>query len=103
MTATWKVAPCLALGNTAVLKMSELSPLTADRLGELALEAGIPAGVLNVVQGYGATAGDALVRHHDVRARLVHRRHRHRAQHHEKRRAEEVLHGAGRQIAGADF
>ena len=68
MTATWKVAPCLALGNTAVLKMSELSPLTADRLGELALEAGIPAGVLNVVQGYGATAGDALVRHHDVRA-----------------------------------
>ncbi|EKI4655128.1 aldehyde dehydrogenase family protein [Escherichia coli] len=55
MTATWKVAPCLALGNTAVLKMSELSPLTADRLGELALEAGIPAGVLNVVQGYGAT------------------------------------------------
>ncbi len=40
MTATWKVAPCLALGNTAVLKMSELSPLTADRLGELALEAG---------------------------------------------------------------
>ena len=68
MTATWKTAPCLALGNTAVLKMSELSPLTADRLGELALEAGIPAGVLNVVQGYGATAGDALVRHHDVRA-----------------------------------
>ncbi|MCV3308474.1 aldehyde dehydrogenase family protein, partial [Leclercia adecarboxylata] len=68
MTATWKVAPCLALGNTAVLKMSELSPLTADRLGELALEAGIPAGVLNVVQGYGATAGDALVRHQDVRA-----------------------------------
>jgi len=68
MTATWKVAPCLALGNTAILKMSELSPLSADRLGELALEAGIPAGVLNVVQGYGATAGDALVRHHDVRA-----------------------------------
>ncbi|GAA5235765.1 5-carboxymethyl-2-hydroxymuconate semialdehyde dehydrogenase [Verticiella sediminum] len=68
MTATWKTAPCLALGNTAVLKMSELSPLTADRLGALALEAGIPPGVLNVVQGYGATAGDALVRHPDVRA-----------------------------------
>ncbi|CAJ0703661.1 5-carboxymethyl-2-hydroxymuconate semialdehyde dehydrogenase [Ralstonia wenshanensis] len=67
MTATWKVAPCLALGNTAVLKMSELSPLTADQLGRLALEAGIPPGVLNVVQGYGATAGDALVRHPDVR------------------------------------
>ncbi|CAB3716523.1 NAD/NADP-dependent betaine aldehyde dehydrogenase [Achromobacter deleyi] len=68
MTATWKTAPCLALGNTAVLKMSELSPLTADQLGLLALEAGIPAGVLNVVQGYGATAGDALVRHPGVRA-----------------------------------
>jgi len=67
MTATWKVAPCLALGNTAVLKMSELSPLTADQLGRLALEAGIPPGVLNVVQGYCATAGDALVRHPDVR------------------------------------
>ena len=68
MTATWKTAPCLALGNTAVLKMSELSPVTADRLGQLALEAGIPPGVLNVVHGYGATAGDALVRHPDVRA-----------------------------------
>ncbi len=68
MTATWKTAPCLALGNTAVLKMSELSPLTADQLGMLALEAGIPPGVLNVVQGYGATAGDALVRHPAVRS-----------------------------------
>ena len=68
MTATWKVAPCLALGNTAVLKMSELSPLTAARLGELALEAGIPNGVLNVVHGYGGEAGEALVTHRDVRA-----------------------------------
>lgn len=67
MTATWKVAPCLALGNTAVLKMSELSPLTADQLGKLALEAGVPKGVLNVVHGYGRDAGDALVRHPDVR------------------------------------
>ena len=67
MTATWKVAPCLALGNTAVLKMSELSPLTADRLGALALEAGVPAGVLNVVHGYGRDAGEALVRHPGVR------------------------------------
>ena len=67
MTATWKVAPCLALGNTAVLKMSELSPLSADRLGQLALEAGVPKGVLNVVHGYGRTAGEALVRHPDVR------------------------------------
>lgn len=68
MTATWKTAPCLALGNTAVLKMSELSPLTANELGRLAVEAGIPNGVLNIIQGYGATAGDALVKHPDVRA-----------------------------------
>ncbi len=68
MTATWKVAPCLAFGNTAVLKMSELSPLTAARLGELALEAGIPPGVLNVVHGFGKEAGEPLVAHPDVRA-----------------------------------
>ena len=68
MTATWKVAPCLAFGNTAVLKMSELSPLTAARLGELALEAGIPAGVLNIVHGFGKEAGEPLVAHPDVRA-----------------------------------
>lgn len=68
MTATWKVAPCLAFGNTAVLKMSELSPMTAARLGELALEAGIPAGVLNIVHGFGKEAGEPLVRHRDVRA-----------------------------------
>jgi 5-carboxymethyl-2-hydroxymuconic-semialdehyde dehydrogenase len=68
MTATWKVAPCLAFGNTAVLKMSELSPLTAARLGELALEAGLPPGVLNLVHGYGKEAGEPLVAHPDVRA-----------------------------------
>jgi len=68
MTATWKTAPALAFGNTAVLKMSELSPLSAARLGELALEAGIPAGVLNVVHGFGKDAGEALCRHPDVRA-----------------------------------
>src|ERR1700691_3269921 len=68
MTATWKVAPALAFGNTAVLKMSELSPMSAARLGELALEAGIPAGDLNVVHGYGAEPGEPLCRHPDVRA-----------------------------------
>ena len=68
MTATWKVAPCLAFGNTAVLKMSELSPLTAARLGDLALEAGIPPGVLNLVHGYGKDAGEPLCAHPDVRA-----------------------------------
>ena len=68
MTATWKVAPALAFGNTAVLKMSELSPLSAARLGELALEAGVPAGVLNVVHGFGPEAGEPLCQHPDVRA-----------------------------------
>ncbi|MEY3474830.1 MAG: NAD/NADP-dependent betaine aldehyde dehydrogenase [Pseudomonadota bacterium] len=68
MTATWKVAPCLAFGNTAALKMSELSPMTAARLGELALEAGVPAGVLNIVHGYGKEAGEPLCAHPDVRA-----------------------------------
>ena len=68
MTATWKVAPCLAFGNTAVLKMSELSPMSAARLGELALEAGIPPGVLNLVHGTGKDAGEPLVKHPDVRA-----------------------------------
>jgi 5-carboxymethyl-2-hydroxymuconic-semialdehyde dehydrogenase len=68
MTATWKVAPCLAFGNTAVLKMSELSPMTASRLGELALEAGIPPGVLNIVHGLGKDAGEPLCAHPDVRA-----------------------------------
>jgi 5-carboxymethyl-2-hydroxymuconic-semialdehyde dehydrogenase len=68
MTATWKTAPALAFGNTAVLKMSELSPLTAARLGELALEAGIPPGVFNVVHGTGKEAGETLCRHRDVRA-----------------------------------
>ncbi len=68
MTSTWKVAPALAFGNTAVLKMSELSPLTATRLGELALEAGIPPGVLNLVHGYGKDVGEPLCQHPDVRA-----------------------------------
>lgn len=68
MTATWKTAPALAFGNTAVLKMSELSPMTASRLGELVLEAGIPAGVFNIVHGLGAAAGEPLISHPDVRA-----------------------------------
>ena len=66
MTGTWKTAPCLALGNTAVMKQSELSPLTTDFLGKLAMEAGVPAGVFNIVHGYGATTGDALIRNDDV-------------------------------------
>ena len=97
MTATWKVAPCLAFGNTAVLKMSELSPLTAARLGELALEAGIPAGVLNVVHGYGGEAGEALVLACRRARDLLHRLDRHRQPHRPERGPEEVLDGARRQ------
>ena len=66
--AAWKVAPALACGNTVVLKPAEQTPLTALRFGELAAEAGFPAGVLNVVPGFGKTAGAALVRHPEVDA-----------------------------------
>jgi 4-(gamma-glutamylamino)butanal dehydrogenase len=64
--AMWKVAPALAMGNSVVLKPAEQSPLTALKLGELALEAGLPPGVLNVVPGFGANAGKALALHMDV-------------------------------------
>ena len=68
MTGTWKIAPCLAFGNTAVLKMSELSPLSISRFGELATEAGLPPGVLNIVHGFGKETGEPLCAHPDVRA-----------------------------------
>jgi betaine-aldehyde dehydrogenase len=64
--ATWKLAPALACGNTVVLKPASLTPLSALRLGELALEAGIPPGVVNVVPGPGAAIGAALASHPDV-------------------------------------
>lgn len=64
--AMWKIAPALAAGNTVVLKPAEQSPMTAIRLAELAIEAGIPDGVLNVVPGMGTTAGRALALHMDV-------------------------------------
>ena len=66
MMAAWKVAPALAVGNSVLLKPAEQSPLTAIRLGELALEAGIPPGVLQIVPGFGETAGQALGLHPDV-------------------------------------
>jgi acyl-CoA reductase-like NAD-dependent aldehyde dehydrogenase len=66
--AAWKLGPALAAGNSVVLKPSEKSPLTALRLAELALEAGLPEGVFNVVPGYGAEAGEALALHMDVDA-----------------------------------
>jgi acyl-CoA reductase-like NAD-dependent aldehyde dehydrogenase len=64
--SSWKLGPALACGNTVVLKPAELTPLTALRLGELALEAGIPEGVLNVVAGSGSVVGQRLVEHPDV-------------------------------------
>ena len=66
LLACWKVAPALACGCSVVLKPSELTPLTALRLGEFCREAGVPEGVVNVVTGYGHTAGEALARHMDV-------------------------------------
>jgi acyl-CoA reductase-like NAD-dependent aldehyde dehydrogenase len=66
LMAAWKIGPVLAAGNSLVLKPSEKSPLTALRVAELALEAGVPAGVLNVVPGLGQTAGKALALHMDV-------------------------------------
>lgn len=64
--AAWKIAPALAVGNSVVLKPSEKSPLTALRLAEIALEAGIPDGVFNVVPGFGVEAGSPLALHMDV-------------------------------------
>src|SRR6267143_1245546 len=66
LLAAWKVAPALAAGNTVVLKPAEQTPLSALRLAALAPEAGLPAGVLNVVPGFGPTAGAALVDHPGV-------------------------------------
>jgi aminomuconate-semialdehyde/2-hydroxymuconate-6-semialdehyde dehydrogenase len=63
---TWKIAPALAAGNTCVAKPSELTPLTAQRLAELSLEAGVPAGVMNIVHGTGPKAGAAICAHPDI-------------------------------------
>lgn len=66
MIGMWKIAPALACGCTMVLKPAEDTPLTAIRIGELALEAGIPPGVLNVVPGRGSVAGQAIIDHPDI-------------------------------------
>ena len=66
MLTTWKVGPALAAGNTVVVKPPEWAPLTCSLLADLAAEAGLPAGVLNVVQGIGEDAGAALARHGDI-------------------------------------
>ena len=66
MLTTWKVGPALAAGNTVVVKPPEWAPLTCSLMADIAHAAGIPAGVLNVLQGIGETAGDALVNHQDL-------------------------------------
>jgi aminomuconate-semialdehyde/2-hydroxymuconate-6-semialdehyde dehydrogenase len=63
---SWKIAPAIASGNTCVAKPSELTPLTADALACLSIEAGVPNGVMNIVHGYGAKAGAAICAHPDV-------------------------------------
>src|SRR5436189_5062058 len=67
LMAAWKLGPALAMGNTVVLKPAEQTPLTALRLAELALEAGVPEGVFSVVTGAGSEVGEALIRHPIVR------------------------------------
>ena len=62
----WKLAPALATGNTVVMKTAEQTPLSALRVGELIVEAGFPAGVVNILSGYGPTAGAAIAYHHDI-------------------------------------
>ena len=66
LMVAWKWGPALAAGCTVVMKPAEQTPLSCLRMGELALEAGYPAGVINIVPGYGETAGDALVKHPGV-------------------------------------
>ena len=65
---TWKIAPALAAGNTVVAKPSELTPMTAFLLGQICTDAGLPAGVLNIVHGYGAEVGAAIVEHPQIKA-----------------------------------
>lgn len=67
MITIWKLAPALVTGNVLIIKTSEMSPLYAQRLAELVKEAGIPAGVVNIVPGEGASAGQALSEHMEVR------------------------------------
>src|SRR5205823_6607459 len=66
LMAAWKLGPALATGCTVVLKPAEQTPLSALRLAELCQQAGLPAGVLNVVTGYGETAGAALAAHREI-------------------------------------
>jgi len=65
---SWKIAPALAAGNCVVAKPTEVTPITADLLAQVCMEAGLPAGVLNIVHGYGHKAGSAITSHPDIKA-----------------------------------
>ena len=64
--AAWKLAPALACGNVSILKPAEQTPLTALRLGELIMEAGVPDGVVNILPGFGPGAGSAIAAHLEI-------------------------------------
>jgi acyl-CoA reductase-like NAD-dependent aldehyde dehydrogenase len=66
LMAAWKIAPAIACGNSVILKPAEQTPLTALRLGELILEAGLPEGVVNIITGFGAGAGSSIAEHPDI-------------------------------------
>ena len=82
MIGIWKIAPALACGCTLIVKPAELTPMTAIRIGELALEAGIPPGVLNIVTGKGSVVGDAMVAHPHARQDHLYRLAEGRSRHH---------------------
>jgi len=65
---SWKIAPALAMGNCVIAKPSEITPMTAFLLSEICIEAGLPAGVLNIIHGYGNTVGDSIVTHQQIKA-----------------------------------
>jgi phenylacetaldehyde dehydrogenase len=102
MMAVQKIAPAFAAGCTVILKPAEQTSLTALRLADLSPKRAFPAGVFNIVTGYGETAGDRLVRHADCRQGRLHRLDRGRQDHqpHRHRDAEARDAGAWRQVAG---
>ena len=96
---SWKIAPALATGNTAVAKPSELTPLTASLLADICVAAGLPAGVLNIVHGAGGRGGSGARAHPDVTDDLLYRRNRYRRgdRSDARRRVQEGDPGDGRQ------
>ncbi len=104
--ALWKSAPALAAGNAMIFKPSEVTSLTTLKLAEIYTEAGVPAGVFNVLTGSGREVGTWLTEHPRIEKNLLHRRHRHRQEGHGQRFrfvAERRDHGTGRQVTADHF